>query len=71
MKLLRQKYKTSDGALKAAAFHNGLAHFEHDRGYKAKLYRYGVVYVAADQNFRVERFIANGAPRKLIEIKIG
>ena len=43
MKLLREKYKTLDGAQKRCGFENGLAKGEFERGYKAKRYRYTVV----------------------------
>lgn len=56
-KLLKEKYKTYSGALKRAQFENALAHGEHRRGRKAKLYRYTVVLDAA-QAFRVAREVA-------------
>lgn len=43
MKLLKEVYKTYDGACKRAAFENGLARYEYERGYKARHYRYDVV----------------------------
>lgn len=43
MKLLKEIYKTYDGAHKRAAFENGVARSEYERGYKAKHYRYLVV----------------------------
>ena len=53
MKLLREKYKTSAGALKRAAFENALAKSEFERGNKAKHYRYNTVLV--DGSWRVAR----------------
>lgn len=43
MKLLREKYKTWEGALKRCRFENSLAPHEFSRGYKARLYVYRVV----------------------------
>lgn len=43
MKLLKEVYKTYDGARKRAAFENALARSEFERGYKAKHYRYSIV----------------------------
>lgn len=43
MKLLRETYKTYEGALRRCAFENGIAKSEYERGYKAKLYHYTVV----------------------------
>ena len=40
MRLLREVYKTWEGASKRASFENALAHSEFERGYKAKLYNY-------------------------------
>lgn len=53
-KLLREKYKTYDGASKRAGFENGVARSEFNAGYKAHVYHYRVV---ADQDgmWRVER----------------
>jgi hypothetical protein len=54
MKLLKEKYKTYEGARKRAAFENGLARFEYERGYKARFYHYTIV--AGDNNdYRVAR----------------
>lgn len=55
MKLLKEKYKTRDGAAKRARFENGLAPSEFKRGDKAKLYQYRVVTV--DGFYRVERYV--------------
>jgi hypothetical protein len=54
MKLLKEIYKTYEGARKRAGFENGLARFEFERGYKAKHYQYRVV-AQSDGTFRVER----------------
>lgn len=43
MKLLKEIYKTYEGARKRAAFENSLARSEFERGYKAKHYRYSIV----------------------------
>jgi hypothetical protein len=43
MKLLGTKYKTVEGARKRAAFENGLAKGEFERGDKAKHYRYSTI----------------------------
>jgi hypothetical protein len=42
MKLLRERYKTREGASKRVRFENALAKGEFDRGATAKLYRYSV-----------------------------
>lgn len=52
-KLLKEIYKTYEGARKRAAFENGLAPGEHARGYKARLYRYTIV--EKDGTWRVQR----------------
>jgi hypothetical protein len=43
MKLLKEVYKTYEGARKRAAFENAMAKGEFARGDKAKLYSYRVV----------------------------
>jgi len=43
MKMLKEQYKSYEGARKRAAFENGLARGEFERGYKAKRYRYSVI----------------------------
>ena len=53
MKLLKEIYKTEEGARKRAAFENGLARFEYERGYKARHYRYAVVQQG--ETWRVQR----------------
>jgi hypothetical protein len=53
MKLLRETYKTYEGARKRAAFENGVAKSEFERGSKAKHYRYTVVQY--DGVYRVAR----------------
>lgn len=57
MKLLREKYKTWEGARKRCGFENGLAQSEFERGYKARLYRYSIVQDDTG-NWRVARKIA-------------
>lgn len=54
MKLLKEVYKTYDGARKRAGFENSLARSEFERGFKVKHYRYAVI---VDENgaFRVQR----------------
>jgi hypothetical protein len=42
-KLLKEKYKTYEGARRRAAFENGVAGSEYRSGYKARLYHYTVV----------------------------
>jgi hypothetical protein len=54
MRLLKEKYKTYEGARKRAAFENGLAKGEFERGDKAKLYRYAIV-PQEDNTYRVSR----------------
>ncbi len=48
--LLREKYKTYDGAHKRCAFENSLAKSEYENGYKTKLYHYTVVLVQETLN---------------------
>lgn len=54
MKMLREKYKTYDGAMKRCRFENSLAPGEYRRGDKARLYHYTVVQDAAGM-WRVAR----------------
>jgi hypothetical protein len=55
-KLLTAKYKTFEGARKRAAFENGIAKFEFERGYKARHYSYRVVnHPGTPEIWRVER----------------
>ncbi len=59
MKLIREKYKTYEGARKRAAFENAIAPGEFKRGDKARLYRYHVVADPNDSEaWRVERIAA-------------
>ena len=57
-KLLREKYKTYEGAQKRTAFENAIAKSEYEHGHKARLYRYTIVRenddVGNDQ-YRVQR----------------
>lgn len=53
-KLLKEVYKTREGASRRARFENGLAPFEFSRGYKAKLYHY-VIALQVDGTWRVMR----------------
>ncbi len=53
MKLLREVYKTYEGARKRAGFENGVAASEYRNGYKARLYRYAVI--VQDGAWRVQR----------------
>lgn len=53
MKLLKEVYKTYEGARKRAAFENSLARHEFERGYKAKHYRYSTVQEG--NAYRVQR----------------
>lgn len=55
MKLLKEIYKTYEGARKRAAFENSLARSEFERGYKAKHYRYSIVQES--EVYRVKRDI--------------
>ena len=57
MKLLKEIYKTYEGARKRAAFENAVAPGEFQRGGKARLYRYLVV--AENGHWRVQRQIKN------------
>jgi len=54
-KLLKEKYKTYEGARKRAAFENGVARGEYERGYKAKHYHYSIVQEG--ELYRVSRTI--------------
>ena len=54
MKLLKETYKTFDGARKRAGFENGVARSEYINGYKAKMYRYQVVPME-DGTWKVSR----------------
>jgi hypothetical protein len=54
-KLLREKYKSYEGARKRAAFENGIAGSEYRNGYKAMLYFYAVVADPTGDGWRVER----------------
>ena len=42
-RLLKEKYKTVEGAVKRCGFENGVAKGEYERGETAKHYRYAVV----------------------------
>ena len=53
MKLLKEKYKTYEGAAKRRNFENALALGEYQRGYKAHHYVYTVV--SEDGAWRVKR----------------
>jgi hypothetical protein len=55
IKLLKEVYKTYDGAQKRCGFENGVAKGEYERGDKAKHYHYTVV--AQDGAWRVARCI--------------
>ena len=61
MKLLKEKYKTWEGAHRRCAFENALAKGEFNRGNKAKLYRY-TLECEKDENgvetYRVARHVA-------------
>jgi hypothetical protein len=54
VKLLKETYKTYEGARKRAAFENALAKGEYEKGYKAKHYRYGMMQ-QSDGTYRVYR----------------
>lgn len=56
MKLLRERYKTYEGARKRTAFENAMAKGEYERGDKAKLYRYATVKDETGA-YRVERIL--------------
>ena len=53
-KVLRERYKTYDGADRRMRFENGIARHEYERGYKARLYKYTVTK-DADGSWRVVR----------------
>jgi len=53
-KLLKETYKTYEGARKRAAFENGIALGEYKRGDKARLYHYRVCSLG-ENTFRVEQ----------------
>ncbi len=54
-KLLKETYKTYEGARKRAAFENGLAKYEFEQEYKAKHYYYSII----EENgiYRVQRSV--------------
>jgi hypothetical protein len=57
-KLLKEIYKSYEGARKRAAFENSLARFEFEHGHKAKLYHYTVVEIfefPLEKHWRVAR----------------
>lgn len=53
-KLLKEKYKTHEGAEKRCRFENALAKGEFERGDKARHYAYSVV-LESDGAWRVQR----------------
>ncbi len=53
-KLLKETYKTYEGARKRAAFENGLAFSEFRAGFKARHYSYRII--ADGDCFRVQRY---------------
>jgi hypothetical protein len=55
MKLLREKYKTYEGARKRAAFERGVNPGEYRRGDVARLYGFRVV--EHEGAYRVERYV--------------
>ena len=59
MRLLREKYRTWEGAHKRARFENALAAGEYARGDKARLYRYEVLQdcTTSEVHFRVARHV--------------
>jgi hypothetical protein len=54
MKLLKEVYKTYEGARKRCAFENGVARGEYQRGDKARHYHYTVI-AELDNTWRVQR----------------
>ena len=61
MKILKEKYKTLEGANKRARLENALAPGEYSRGDKAKLYRYSVLEY--EEHYRVARFVDTAQER--------
>lgn len=57
IKLLRETYKTHEGARKRAGFENAMARGEFERGDKARLYAYTIVAGNAPNTYRVARCI--------------
>jgi hypothetical protein len=57
VKVLKERYKTHDGANKRCGFENGVAESEFKNGYKAKHYRYRVISDDDGQLWRVARFV--------------
>ncbi len=57
MKLLKEVYKTWEGAHKRCGFENGIARSEYEHGYKARLYHY---VITQDDNglYRVARNVS-------------
>jgi hypothetical protein len=53
-KLLRERYKTAEGAYKRARFENGVALSEFRQGYKSRYYKYRTVQDDTGA-FRVQR----------------
>jgi hypothetical protein len=54
-RFLKEKYKTYEGARKRAAFENGLARGEYERGDKARHYHYVIVHMPVVDVWRVQR----------------
>lgn len=54
-RFLKEKYKTYEGARKRAAFENGVARSEFERGIKARHYHYSIVHLPVIDVWRVQR----------------
>lgn len=74
-KLLREKYKTREGAAQRARFENAIASSEFERGFRAKLYQYTAVPASADDveragfvHWRVERVEVGQSRTGLTEV---
>ncbi len=67
VKLLKETYKTHDGASKRCRFENAIAKSEYDRGYKSNRYYYAV---CADSNgaWRVSRNVMVTDPAKILSV---
>ena len=62
-KLLKEKYKTAEGAYKRARFENGLARGEFLRGDKARIYHYRAIPDDYHPGiYRVERTVSASDP---------
>jgi hypothetical protein len=57
IKLLKEKYKSIDGAKKRATFENAVAKSEYKRGDSAKIYKYRIIRQVGESYYRVECYV--------------